>query len=175
MDEPIIVVRREPSVLSQHPKIALKVANFLADFSFLEFSLYAALAAILGDDGRATHIILGRFNSFTYKLDTVLDFARLNVDTSPIAKVVVDLEDDIRQITSWRNTLAHGIYVEIRGEDNIGVMINMFVAGRGGPHTYRLTEERLSEKRTMLDKVDKAIHDTGVAQLLLFPKKKGRH
>ncbi|MDQ2861686.1 MAG: hypothetical protein M3T55_13405, partial [Pseudomonadota bacterium] len=125
--------RRAPSVLSAHPEVAITAANFIADFGFLEFSLFAALATILKDNGTATHIILGHVNSFSFKLDIVMAFARMHAETSPTAKALVELEADIRTVSSFRNILAHGIYVAIEGEEGIGATNNMFVVGRGDP------------------------------------------
>lgn len=115
---------------TDHAKLGLNVAELIGNYSILEISLYQALADMLDDgEGAITEAILSRVDSVSYKMGVVFDIARTKAEQKPVAKVLLEHETEIRKLTSFRNKLAHGLFLKDQ-EGNSAVATNTFRVGR---------------------------------------------
>lgn len=119
-----------PTTLSQHPKTALNIIEFISTFNAVELTLYRALSLMLGDDsGRVAEAILSKIDSVAYKQSVVIDVAKLQPESSDVAKAVVAAEPTLKRAAKMRNDLAHGVYAQDNDSD-LAILGNLFSFGK---------------------------------------------
>lgn len=116
--------------LGSRPDLCIAIAKFLSNFNAFEAFMYTAFADMIGDDGAKTEAILSRVDSISHKMAVVFDMAAILENESNTAKAFVAVKDDIKAATSYRNLLAHSIWINgDKGE--LQMATNAFRVGRG--------------------------------------------
>ncbi len=119
-----------PTTLSEHPKSALNIIEFISTFNSVEMTLYRALGLLLGDEtGMVTEAILSKIDSIAYKQNVIFDVARLQPKGNALCEAILAAEPVLRRATKLRNELAHGVYAQDEDKDLV-ILGNMFSFGK---------------------------------------------
>ena len=83
------------------------IGFLVMDFANFEGRLAPALALMLNDNGDQASAILGQVDSFSYKWNTVVGIAQTLGGKSAMADAILAIVDDVKEVNSFRNKLAH--------------------------------------------------------------------
>lgn len=154
--------------LHAFPKLAEGVGQFMAAFASLERFLWELYGEILGANGNAAIAMLGHIESFAIKLTAIENFLPYCALTDQAKGQAATALERARGINTFRNTLAHGIYLSDENGTVVDVMAYATTTTRK-PKLIRLTAELLSEETAKIFSLRDDIRDT------FFPNFNGAH
>jgi hypothetical protein len=129
--------------LHAFPKLAEGVGQFMATFAALEALLWEMYGQILGSKGAAAMAMLGHIESFAIKLTAIenfLPFAPIDEEKRNAAQRYLGT---VREINTFRNTLAHGLYLSDDNGTKVDVVAHATSTGRK-PKIIPLTSDLLA-------------------------------
>jgi hypothetical protein len=127
------------------------IGKFIVNFNAFEAALYLAFCTMIKDDGRATEAILSGIDSLSYKIKTSYALAELLISDNAAAEAILANRTKIERFVSFRNELAHGIYmVDENGEASITHNLFRMRGGKPDPKPIK-TEQILAESASILE------------------------
>src|SRR5208282_6305282 len=116
--------------LHAFPRLAEGIGQFMASFASLERLLYELYGKILGNKGDAAIAMLGHIESFSIKLTAMENFLPYCPLDAEKLNIVAKFLGRARDINTFRNTLAHGIYLSDENATTVDVLAYATTTGR---------------------------------------------
>lgn len=112
------------ATLSDRKTLAANIAIYIGQFVMTEVFLQGVFERAVRGDGSWADCILHHVQSINTRIDIVEDFLKNCCADRPFAEKAAALMPRLREANSYRNHIAHGLYVEHEGEAAISA--NMF-------------------------------------------------
>jgi hypothetical protein len=141
--------------LKDYPEIAIAITEFISGFNSMEMLMHGLVSQILGDGKGLAHAFLARWNSFSNKLEIIVDIAKLSNDDPGASSVIIKHKQSLKDLNTFRNILAHSAF----GVNLKGVVAISYMVSNKQPVTTDLTVDLFDKKRSLLDAVMTAFRD----------------
>ena len=145
----------DPS-LRDHPEIATEIACFIGNFNVLEALLHLLFAQMIGDSICIAHAVLSPWNSFAQKLDVIINVAKL-ISGNPQAKAILDNEQRLRDINTFRNLLAHSAYSIEEGKVSAVSYLVSSRKPKSTPIDMKVIDDKCTILKTVVDAFREAV------------------
>ena len=125
----------------------------------LEALLHASFERAIGGDGVDSYILLGRTQSVSARFHIIQDTLRYRCSGQIWAETILDASAGVQAAISYRNRLAHGLYVSNGPDMEIfdGAISNTRKTVR-----HKLTKSGVREEyktlETLIEKIDRAVN-----------------
>src|SRR5690606_30113891 len=112
------------ATLTDRKPLAVNIAAYIGLFTMTEASLQGVFERAIRGPGNWSDCILHHVQSISTRIDIVEDFLKNCAPDKSFAEKAIPLMPRVREANTYRNRLAHGLYVEQDGEAAIAA--NMF-------------------------------------------------
>ncbi|MBX9464889.1 MAG: hypothetical protein KL840_18330 [Aquamicrobium sp.] len=104
--------------------LAINIAAYITMFPMLEAGIQLIFERAVGGDGTWSDCILHHVQSISTRIDIVEDFTKNCCRDKQFAAAVIPLFPRMRQANTYRNHLAHGLFITDQGKARVAS--NMF-------------------------------------------------
>lgn len=144
--------------LHAFPKLAEGVGQFMASFASLERFLWELYGKILGTHGDGAIAMLGHIESFSIKLTAMQNYLPYCQLAARELNSAAHFLDTARECNTFRNALAHGLYVSDEGGTKVEVLAYLTTTTRK-PKRIILTSDLLIAETDKVLALRDAIRD----------------
>lgn len=114
------------ATITDDPHLATNIAAYIAQFVTTEMLLQGIFEKAINGDGTWADSILHHVQSISTRVDIIEDFLKNCRSHLPLSSSVVPLIPEVRRAISYRNKLAHGLYVTSMPDGHAMIVGNMF-------------------------------------------------
>jgi hypothetical protein len=147
--------------LRSHPDVAREIGLLMMYAANLEILFIPILTELTGYDATLPILIAIEVNNLTAKMNILFEVAKEKLG-DPFADIVYAAKDHVMAAISYRNKLAHGLYVTDPQTNDLELLSNLLKSRSGKISSVPLRASTIERHREALrDAIDRVIQAGG--------------